>query len=48
MKTVFKTPVLLFCCLCLAIGALSACGKKGALEPPTEKGRNYPSEYPKR
>ena len=44
----FKTPILVMVCLCLAVGALSACGKKGALEPPTEKGHGYPAEYPKR
>ena len=47
MRKFFKTPMMLVCCLCLAIAGLSACGKKGTLEPPTEKGHGYPAEYPK-
>ncbi|MHC8491940.1 LPS translocon maturation chaperone LptM [Thalassospira sp. SM2505] len=26
--------------------SVAACGKKGPLEPPTEKGNEYPRDYP--
>lgn len=28
--------------------SVAACGKKGPLEPPTEKGNEFPRDYPSR
>ncbi|WP_232314853.1 LPS translocon maturation chaperone LptM [Oceanibaculum pacificum] len=43
-----KTLLVTLLAVLLLAGAVSACGKKGPLEPPPEKENTYPRTYPAR
>lgn len=44
-NTLLKRSTLVTLAIMLGL-SVAACGKKGPLEPPTDKGHEYPRDYP--